>query len=168
MLTAAATDLAKVLSARTFAAEAHKGQQYGGKPYTDHLDAVVEVLKRFGYDDPEILMAGYLHDTLEDTHTIKDLLVNRFGLRVADLVDACTDGLGKNRKERKERPYNLIPKTPGALAVKLADRIANIENAKRTNPGLLKMYRKEQPTFLSRLYDDDYRDMFDRIKELIR
>jgi (p)ppGpp synthase/HD superfamily hydrolase len=153
--------------ARETAREAHGGQKYGDEPYEVHLDAVVEVLRRFGCEDSEILMAGYLHDTLEDTHLIKDLLINRFGLRVAELVDACTDGIGRNRKERKERPYRLIPQVPGALTVKLADRIANIESAAHTNPGLLKMYRKEQAVFVKRLYHHSHEEMFHHIDKLL-
>jgi (p)ppGpp synthase/HD superfamily hydrolase len=168
MLTAAFSSVARLLAARKVAETAHKGQLYGDRPYLDHLDAVVETLKKFGHTDPDILTAGYLHDTLEDTSLTKDQLASEFGQRVADLVDACTDGPGKNRKERKERPYTLIPQTPGALAIKLADRIANIQSAKKTNPGLLSMYRLEQPVFLSRLYDGSHRPMFDRLKELIR
>jgi len=160
--------LVELQGARAVAEMAHQGQEYGDKPYVDHLDDVVAVLSRFGFQDLDTLMAGYLHDTLEDTHLIKDRLANEFGQRVADLVDACTDGEGKNRKARKERPFLLIPKTPGALAVKLADRIANIENARESNPGLLKMYRKEQPTFRARLYDLAYEALFDHIEKLLR
>lgn len=161
-------DLIELQGARVVAENAHMGQKYGDKPYLDHLDDVVGVLSRFGVDSLDILMAGYLHDTLEDTHLTKDRLANEFGQRVADLVDACTDGAGKNRKARKERPFLLIPKTHGALAVKLADRIANIESAKGGNPGLLKMYRKENPVFRQRLYDPAYEALFGHIEELLR
>jgi guanosine-3',5'-bis(diphosphate) 3'-pyrophosphohydrolase len=154
--------------ARTRAEMAHLGQKYGDEPYIAHCERVVEVLRRFGFEDEHLLAAGYLHDTLEDTHLTKDRLVNEFGQRVADLVDACTDGPGRNRKARKERPFRLIPKTPGALAVKLADRITNVESSGKK---LAAMYRKEHPVFLSRLYDDSdprVAAMFVHLKGLIR
>jgi len=137
--------------AREYAVEAHRGQQYGTKPYHVHLDAVVEVLRRFGHRDLETLAAGYLHDVLEDTETEFHALSREFGEVVAALVDACTDGAGANRAERKERPYRLIPKTPGALLVKLADRIANVEASRESGSRLLSMYRKEHPEFERRL-----------------
>lgn len=156
--------------ARHVAAEAHgeMGQTYGAHPYTVHLDAVVEVLRRFGHRDPTLVAAGYLHDTLEDTRLRLEDITKEFGPQVSEIVDAVTDGEGPNRKARKERPYRLIPTVPGALAVKLADRIANIEAARLTNLGLLKMYRKEQPALRDRLYDASYAAMFTHIEDLLR
>ena len=136
---------------RDFAAKAHEGQKYAGEPYTVHLDAVVAILREFKVNDPDVIAAGFLHDVIEDTAATKEDLVEHFGQRVADLVDAVTDGEGKNRAERKERPYRLIPTVPGALTVKLADRAANIISCLESNPGLLKMYRKEHLTFAIRL-----------------
>lgn len=137
--------------AREYAVMAHRGQEYGTKPYHAHLDAVVRVLRRFGHCDQETVAAGYLHDVLEDTDVTPDALAREFGDSVAAVVDACTDGDGANRKERKERPYRLIPGVPGALLVKLADRIANVEESAASNPGLLQMYRKEHREFERRL-----------------
>lgn len=137
--------------AREYAVKAHREQQYGTRPYHFHLDAVVEVLRRFGHCDRETVAAGYLHDVLEDTDATRDALAREFGDGVAAVVDACTDGDGANRKERKERPYRLIPRTPGALLVKLADRIANVEASVASNWSLLKMYRKEHREFERRL-----------------
>jgi len=155
--------------ARELAAFAHEaaGQKYNGQPYVVHLDAVVEVLKRFGVEDEDILVAGYLHDILEDTEASKVTLAFSFGVRAIEIVDAVTDGEGKNRRERKARPYRLIPKVPGALVVKLADRIANIESAAKSNLGLLEMYRKEQGKFISELYDEKHVAMFDHIDKLL-
>lgn len=139
------------MRARAYAVKAHGDQRYGAAPYSVHLDAVARVLVRFGHTDEETVAAGFLHDAIEDAGVTHDELEREFGARVAALVDACTDGRGQNRKERKERPYRLIPKTPGSLLVKLADRIANVEAARADRPGLLEMYRKEHPEFERRL-----------------
>lgn len=138
---------------RDFAIEAHGDQKYGKTlPYSIHLDLVVSVMARFKVMDNHVLAAGYLHDTIEDTDVTKDDLLEAFGERVALLVDAVTDGPGKNRKERKERVYTQIPRVPGSIVVKLADRIANVEQSLRMdNEGLLQMYAKEQPYFNERL-----------------
>lgn len=131
-----------------FAVYAHGDQMYGDKPYYYHLRAVVSTMQAFSIWDKEILAAGYLHDTLEDTEVTKADLVTLFGQSVADMVDACTDGEGKNRAERKARPYSLIPNVPGAVTVKIADRLANVmANYVEGNDGLLAMYDKEHRKF---------------------
>lgn len=140
-----------VARARGYAVRAHGDQRYGDGPYSDHLDHVARVLRKFGHADRETVAAGYLHDVLEDTALEFKDLSREFGERVAELVNACTDGRGGSRKERKERPFRLIPRTPGSLPVKLADRIANVEAATGPASGLRGMYRKEQPEFERRL-----------------
>jgi len=133
-----------------FAVKAHGAQQYGDKPYYYHLRAVVSTMQAYHIWDKELLAAGYLHDVLEDTDVSIDVLQQEFGKRVASLVDACTDGPGANRKERKQRPLDLIPQTAGAVTVKIADRLANvIANYVEGNAGLLKMYGKEHKDFCS-------------------
>ena len=140
--------------ARAFATIAHEGQRYGNEPYTYHLGKVVEVLRRFDIDDPDLLAAGWLHDTLEDTPVEVDDLRNQFNDRVAALVDAVTDGQGATRKDRKQRPYRLIPRTPGAVYLKLADRIANLEaSLDEGHDRLLKRYAHEHWDFHKRLFD---------------
>lgn len=137
-----------ILQARAFAIEAHGDQKYGVHPYVVHLDFVVSVLARFGVIDPSILAAAFLHDTIEDTEVIHEDIVEHFGKPVASIVFAVSDGPGRNRRERKARVYETVPQVYGALEVKLADRIANIEQCQREdNKKLLKMYRKEQGAF---------------------
>lgn len=137
-----------VVKALEFAVERHGDQLYGTNPYYYHLRAVVSTLQAFSIWDKRILAAGYLHDVLEDTDTEKQELVDMFGPAVANMVDACTDGPGKNRKERKRRPYDLIPKMPFAVTVKVADRLANvIANRVEGNDDKMDMYRKEQFLF---------------------
>lgn len=141
--------------ARAFAVKAHGDQRYGDEPYAVHLDAVADILIwRFAGERqrPHVIAAGYLHDTLEDTPVTRDELAAEFGHAVALLVDAVTDGPGKTRRERKERPYTLIPLVRGALVIKLADRIANIEAALANGRSdLLATYRNEHAEFSERL-----------------
>lgn len=153
--------------ARRFAYQAHEGQRYGENPYTYHLEQVVLVLKRFDITDPDIIAAGWLHDSLEDTPTTKQDLVDRFGTRIADLVDAVTDGEGETRELRKARPYRLIPTVKGAAQLKLADRIANLEASLREgHDRLLKRYAKEHAKFVKALYDGENLDMWQRLQEI--
>lgn len=145
------------------ARRAHGDQRYGDhRPYTVHLEHVVAVMRRFLIVDEHLLGAGWLHDSIEDTELSKASLVEHLTIgfgqhsaeRVGVLVDAVTDGEGKNRRERKERPYELIPTVKGAILVKLADRIANVEAGyAEGQTGLIDMYRGEFAEFHDRLYD---------------
>jgi len=113
--------------AEAFAIAAHGDQLYDGEPYRVHLAAVVRVLNDFGYVGA-YEAAGWLHDVVEDTDVGLAEIVDRFGPDVARMVDAVT-GLGATRAERNARIYVGIAQEPEAAAVKLADRIANVEAA---------------------------------------
>ncbi len=113
--------------ARAFAVAAHGDQRYGGEPYETHLAAVVRVLGDFGYGEA-YRQAGWLHDVVEDTAVPLAEIGARFGDEVAAMVDAVT-GLGATRQERNARIYAGLRACPAAAAVKLADRIANVEAA---------------------------------------
>ena len=139
--------------ARLLAIKFHAGKRYGDLPYEVHLDHVVGVLRRFGVVDLDLLAAGFLHDAQEDTEATRTMIEFFTNERVAQLVDAVSDGTGENRKARKERPFGLIPQVPDAIILKLADRIANLENGHANESSLVGMYRKEQPEFEARLYD---------------
>ena len=136
-----------------FAGLWHDEQKYGKYPYTHHLEAVVSVLNRFGIYSRHIIAAAYFHDILEDTKCTYHEIESKYDEKVASIVDACTDGEGRNRKERKEKPYRLIPMTPDSIKVKLADRIANVESCISSgNEPLFLMYRKEHKIFKERLF----------------
>jgi len=144
--------------AQLFATQAHQGQLYGFLPFTHHLAEVHGWLVEFGCDDQELLVASWLHDTIEDTNTKRKGIQELFGERVADLVWAVTDGPGANRAERKAGVYQKIKGTPGATMLKLADRVANV----RHGGALVDMYIKEHSTFKEELYvSGQHEDMWE-------
>lgn len=159
--------LKEVESAMTLAAAAHVGQVYGDRPYIDHLIDVVEILFRFKYIHVEekinvlcitgseitLVQAALLHDAIEDTALTKEIIEEVVGERVADIVWRVTCEPGKNRKERYEKTYPKIKENKNAVLIKLADRIANIENCIRTKDSRFKMYKKEYPEFEKQLRD---------------
>ncbi len=164
--------------ARAYAIEKHGRQKYGSQPYSFHLDSAVEQLKdhiltlpALRFHNHDILVsATFLHDVIEDTGTSLIQLAATFTGPIVDLVEAVTDGPGKNRKERKFYVYQAIKKVgPAALAVKLADRLANSEAcglAKGESP-MLSMYRKEQASFEHQLSCNEmpgFSSVFDRIR----
>jgi (p)ppGpp synthase/HD superfamily hydrolase len=133
--------------ARMVAVKAHQGQNYDEMfPYEKHLDDVVNVLKEHGYSG-KYIVAGYLHDVIEDGTVSYNDIKGYFGLEVAEMVYCVTDELGRNRKERKAKTLPKTKSNPDAIIVKLADRIANIEHG-----GKIGMYAKEYRDFREALY----------------
>jgi len=77
---------------------------------------------------------------------------NQLGEEVADIVYAVTNDKGKNRKERAgDKYYEGIRNTPGAVFVKLCDRIANVQYGKMTKSRMFEMYKKENSEFILQL-----------------
>lgn len=136
--------------ARFFATVKHAGQLYGGLPYTHHLAAVEQVLRRFDNLNTEhLLVSAWLHDVVEDTSTKLKEVEEMFGSDVADLVGAVTNESGANRKIRAALTYPKIRKAGYfAVRLKLADRIANVENGGK----LVSMYQLEYEDFRRALY----------------
>lgn len=149
--------------AKVFAIDVHAGQTYGGLPYSVHLAAVeVVVVEFFGMNDLTMRRAAWLHDVLEDTNTTYEELAEEFGNDVARLVFAVTNENGANRKERAAKTYPKIVNTPGAVGLKLADRIANVEAG-----GKVDMYRREFPIFKQALYTPGkYERMWNYLEKL--
>ncbi len=128
-----------VLKAAEFAAQKHKGQIRKGRdecPYIDHLRSVAQVIAEVGgIEDPEILAAAWLHDTLEDTETTPEELEANFGKRVRQLVEEVTDDKSLPKDERKQMQIQHAPTlSPNAVLIKLGDKISNIIDVTNTPP----------------------------------
>lgn len=137
--------------AMQFAIFMHGKQLYGNFPYIVHLCDVVKNLRVYNYDDPEMIAAGFLHDTIEDCQVTFEILDVRFSEKTANLVNAVS-GNGPTRKARKESMIANLKAFPKAIPLKMADRLANIRNCAQFNPRLFTMYEKEF---------DDYDLMFE-------
>ena len=145
---------AELYEAQMVAAFLHAAQKYDDQDYIFHIENVVNVLERFGIIDRDLVIAAYLHDTVEDTQASFKLIEKYFGEEVMHLVNAVTNEQGVNRKERNLKTYQKLSKNPKAILVKLADRIANVEQAiEKKNESFIKMYRKEFPAFKYALYE---------------
>jgi|GEM_PF-1741219 len=138
----------RLRKARDFAIKAHGDQKYGDYPYEYHLTCVHEVMMRHPMASSYLftVMAGWLHDVLEDTEISREELGKQFGERITDIVYRVSDEPGATRKKRKEKTYNKIRGHIPATVVKLCDRIANVE-ASRDVPKKLNMYKEEHPNF---------------------
>ena len=148
-----------IQAAAAFAASKHKDQKYGeNSPYTEHLAAVAEVLRRFKHDSEDLQVAAWLHDVVEDTNATLLQIEMLFGKNVADLVHRVTNEPGKNRKERHEKTYPKIQASKDATTLKLADRIANVERSVLDKAKQLDMYKKEYSLFKIMLLKEDEHD----------
>jgi len=149
-----------------FATVKHAGQTYSsGLPYTHHLAAVEQVLRRFNISDESLLTASWLHDVVEDTPTKLKEVEEMFGPEVARLVHAVTNEAGPNRKSRHALTYPKIREAgEKAIRLKLADRIANVE----AGGNLVGMYQKEHEDFRRALYTSGQaEDMWTHLNTLL-
>ncbi|MFD8411094.1 RelA/SpoT family protein [Streptomyces sp. NPDC059650] len=109
----------------------HRGQKRkSGDPYITHPLAVTTILAELGMD-PATLMAGLLHDTVEDTDYGLEDLRRDFGDAVALLVDGVTklDRVKFGEAAQAETVRKMVvamAKDPRVLVIKLADRLHNM------------------------------------------
>ncbi|WP_030674878.1 bifunctional (p)ppGpp synthetase/guanosine-3',5'-bis(diphosphate) 3'-pyrophosphohydrolase [Streptomyces rimosus] len=126
-----AATLRQVERAYQVAERWHRGQKRkSGDPYITHPLAVTTILAELGMD-PATLMAGLLHDTVEDTEYGLDTLRRDFGDQVALLVDGVTklDKVKFGEAAQAETVRKMVvamAKDPRVLVIKLADRLHNM------------------------------------------
>jgi guanosine-3',5'-bis(diphosphate) 3'-pyrophosphohydrolase len=125
---------ARLENALRWAAVNHQGQsrRASAVPYFAHLAAVALILERAGFDD-DVVIAGVLHDIIEDTPATLAEVDARFGSVVAEIVARCsegkTDAIGAKRPwiDRKRDHLAAMPQAPmNAKAVILADKLHNL------------------------------------------
>ncbi|HTZ52174.1 MAG TPA: HD domain-containing protein [Spirochaetia bacterium] len=122
-----------ITRALDFAARKHAHQRRKGiraEPYINHLTEVALLLaEATGGADAPLVMAGLLHDTIEDTETTMEELQAEFGPDVAGLVAEVTDDKRLPRDERKRLQVQSAPRrSPRARMIKLADKTANLHS----------------------------------------
>jgi guanosine-3',5'-bis(diphosphate) 3'-pyrophosphohydrolase len=141
------------LRARAFAIKAHLGQMYGDNFYTCHLEQVENVLIRYDCCSFRIRATAWLHDTVEKSDvTMKD--INReFPGFIASIVDAVTRIPGNTREQRNSGTYLRIKERGGmAIVLKLADRIAEVEEVILTDDRKLAILPNGYSEFRDALY----------------
>jgi (p)ppGpp synthase/HD superfamily hydrolase len=120
-----------VSEAAEFASRRHTGMARkgrGNEPYVNHLAEVANLLATVtGGRDAELIAAGWLHDTIEDTATTQEELAQKFSERVASLVAEVTDDMRLPKSARHQLQIVEAPgKSPGAKLIKIADKISNV------------------------------------------
>jgi (p)ppGpp synthase/HD superfamily hydrolase len=117
-----------------WSARCHQGQtrKGGDIPYFQHAAAVAMILGRAGFDE-DVVIAGLLHDVVEDTPASFDEVAARFGPAVCETVRSCSEV--KNDQEGRKRPWidrkrdhlaALAGAPTASRAVILADKLHNL------------------------------------------
>ncbi len=128
-----------ITKALDFAARKHTDHRRKGEreePYINHLAEVARQLAdATDGHDLDLVLAGLLHDTIEDTETTYDELVSEFGTVVADLVAEVTDDKSLEKAERKRRQVETAPsKSDRAKMIKIADKTSNLRSIIQSPP----------------------------------
>jgi GTP diphosphokinase / guanosine-3',5'-bis(diphosphate) 3'-diphosphatase len=124
-----------------FSAKMHRGQKrLSGEPYLIHPMAVAAIIADLKLDVPSVV-AGLLHDTVEDTLTSLDEVRDLFGREIAVLVDGVTK-LGRanfsSREEKQAENFRKMLLAMGkdvrVILIKLADRVHNMRTLDHMPP----------------------------------
>ncbi|MCX6786662.1 MAG: HD domain-containing protein [Candidatus Kaiserbacteria bacterium] len=126
-------DIALIEKAYEFSKKAHENKmRYSGEPYFIHPAATAKILAEYGMDATTIV-AGLLHDAVEDGCTTREEIEKEFGKEVLFIVDGVTK-LGKHKYRGAERHAESLRRLLVATAsdirvliVKLADRKHNVQ-----------------------------------------
>ncbi|MEM6725693.1 MAG: HD domain-containing protein [Bacteroidota bacterium] len=126
-------DNLRLLQAIEFSAEKHRAQRRKGTaeiPYINHPVKVARILAENGEAQQiDLLVAAILHDTIEDTDTTSEEIIQHFGEQVCKIVLEVTDDKSLKKAERKALQIKNGPKkSTAAKALKIADKITNIQD----------------------------------------
>ncbi len=153
-------------------------------PYEFHQRMVAQAGEDFLYlyerdselkalvSESDLILSFWGHDLIEDTRTSYNDVKYVLGEIAANIIYAVSNEKGKTRKERaNDKYYEGIRNTPGAVFVKLCDRIANVQYSKMTKSRMFDMYKKENENFMDQLGwngspTHPYADMFFYLQDL--
>ena len=134
------TDIEMITKAYNLSKNQHEGQfRSSGEPYFIHPMAVANILADLSMDDATII-AGLLHDVLEDTDITDDELKDLFGEEITKLVDGVTKlkkisykSKHENQAENLRKMVLAMSKDIRVVIVKLADRLHNMRTLEYMN-----------------------------------
>ena len=146
-----ADDLRIIDKAYNFAKKSHGDQKRkSGEPYIIHPLHTALILADLELDK-ESIMAGLLHDVMEDTAATREIMIKEFGEEVTDLVDGVTKltKLDYDVDKVEEQAENLrkmflaMAKDIRVILIKLADRLHNMRTLMYMTPEKQKEKSKE-------------------------
>ncbi|MCL2261257.1 MAG: RelA/SpoT family protein [Fibromonadales bacterium] len=139
-----------------FVINAHDGQlRKSGLPYVMHPTSVARTLAELKMDTA-VIAAGLLHDVVEDTEYSTGEIKEKFGTEIAEMVDSVTKisdiQKGVNRTAETFKKFlNYVSKRPQIIAIKLADRLDNMNSLQYLAPERQKIISKETLDFYAPL-----------------
>ena len=146
-----AGDLSAIDKAYNFAKKSHGDQKRkSGEPYIIHPIHTALILADLELDK-ESIMAGLLHDVMEDTKVTREQMISEFGEEVTDLVDGVTkltkldydaDKVEK-QAENLRKMFLAMAKDIRVILIKLADRLHNMRTLQYMTPEKQKEKSKE-------------------------
>jgi (p)ppGpp synthase/HD superfamily hydrolase len=141
--------IVSITRAMDFAAHKHATQRRKGiraESYVIHLTEVARLLaEATDGADPGLVMAGMLHDTVEDTDTTPQELASTFGPEIASIVAEVTDDKSLDKQERRRLQIQTAPgKSLRARMLKIADKIANLRSIRESPPIGWTAHRKSE------------------------
>lgn len=156
----------KVDFALEFATKAHSGQSRKtdkSLPYIYHPVATSFILKEAGFND-DVVIAGILHDTLEDTDASEDEIKKFFGDKILLIILELSENKELNWEDRKKKYIRQISNGSNeAKAVATADKLQNVYSIiKSLNDGV------DTWSFFNRTRDktiDFYKSFYEEIKK---
>src|SRR5580765_233460 len=186
------SELKKVQKAYRFSDEVHLGQmRKSGEPYISHPLAVAEICAEWKLD-AQAMMAALLHDVMEDQGVRKEELIERFGAKVAALVDGLSkldklefQSQAEAQAENFRKMLLAMARDVRVILVKLADRLHNMRTLGSMPPdkkrrisretmevyvpiahrlGLNNVYRELQELSFSYLYPLRHRTLLKAVK----
>ena len=140
--------ISDIFKALSFSATKHQKQRRKGRqaaPYINHLIDVADILWNIGQvRDISILIAGILHDTLEDTETSPEEIANQFGSQVLSIVEEVTDDKNLPKEVRKRlQVEHAATISLEARQLKIADKIANLRELVQSPPAGWTLQRQQ-------------------------
>lgn len=116
-----------------------------GSPYIAHPLRVAESLRSIGgIQDMNVILAGLMHDLIEDTDCEWATLAKRFGEPVANLVAILSGDMRLPKVERRREVVERIRNAPDeAKAVRLADRLDNLSDMQGFSESRRKEYIRD-------------------------
>jgi len=132
----AAVETNQIEHALAFALKYHSGQirKGNGEPFITHPIEVMSIMNGMGLSlsDPNLVIAGILHDTVEDTDATMEMIREQFGEDVAELVQSHTEDKSYGWQERKQRTIrDLKSANLRERILILSDMLANMRSMAR-------------------------------------
>ena len=128
------TEINNIYKAYEISKEAHKGQlRRSGEPYFNHCIDVAYNLTKWNMNS-DVIIAGILHDVLEDTNLNNNDIINNFGMDIYNLVEGVTklSDIKFNSRQQKQaenfmKMFLSVATDIRVIIIKFSDRLHNMQ-----------------------------------------